>query len=84
MDTCSVCGNEYGKPMVVEVEGERHAFECFVCAVSVLAPECEYCGARILGHGLEAGGKLFCCAHFARDEGGQDRGGHSATVSASP
>jgi hypothetical protein len=28
-----------------------------------------HCGCRILGHGIEAHGKLFCCAHCARPSG---------------
>jgi len=28
-----------------------------------------HCGCRILGHGVEANGKMYCCAHCARHEG---------------
>jgi hypothetical protein len=34
-----------------------------------VAPECEHCGCKIVGHGVEAGGKIFCCAHCARESG---------------
>jgi hypothetical protein len=38
----------------------------------VLAPSCEHCGVRVIGHGVEAGGRFFCCAHCAAEEGAQD------------
>jgi hypothetical protein len=31
-----------------------HTFDCFECAIAALAPECEKCGVKIIGHGLEA------------------------------
>jgi hypothetical protein len=35
-----------------------------------LAPTCNHCGCRILGHGAEnEHGVLFCCAHCASEEG---------------
>jgi hypothetical protein len=35
-----------------------------------LAPACNNCGVRILGHGLEAGdGSIYCCDHCARQQG---------------
>ena len=33
---------------------EFHSFEC---AIHALAPNCAYCGYRILGHGVEADGR---------------------------
>jgi Rieske Fe-S protein len=30
-----------------------------------MAPVCEHCGCRIIGHGVQAGGRFFCCAHCA-------------------
>jgi hypothetical protein len=34
-----------------------------------LAPRCEHCGCMIIGHGLEADDKIFCCAHCAAEAG---------------
>jgi hypothetical protein len=48
------------------VGGNVHVFDSFECAVHKLAPVCEHCGCRIVGHGVEVRGKFFCCAHCAR------------------
>jgi hypothetical protein len=69
MARCDVCGNEYDKTMSIDVWGRRHTFDCFECAVHLLAPKCDHCGCRIIGHGVEAQGLLFCCAHCARKFG---------------
>lgn len=69
MTRCEVCGNEYDKTMEVTVNGQRHVFDCFECAIQALAPECAHCGCRIIGHGVEAGRKMFCCANCASQEG---------------
>ena len=36
---------------------------------SVSEPTCEHCGCRIVGHGVEADGRMFCCAHCAERSG---------------
>jgi hypothetical protein len=69
MAQCEVCGNEYDKAFEVTVAGTSHTFDCFECAVHVLAPSCAHCGCRILGHGVEARGTFYCCAHCANTEG---------------
>ena len=70
---CEVCGNEYDKAfeIVLETDGreQRHAFDSFECAIHALAPRCSTCGTRIVGHGLEKGGRMFCCAHCAGAKG---------------
>jgi hypothetical protein len=68
MPTCEVCGNDYDKAMEITVDGESHTFDSFECAISALAPTCGHCGSRIIGHGIEAQGSFFCCAHCARQE----------------
>jgi Rieske Fe-S protein len=65
MAICEVCGNDYDKAFEVTVAGETHVFDSFECAIHALAPICEHCGCRIIGHGVEADGRLFCCAHCA-------------------
>jgi nitrite reductase/ring-hydroxylating ferredoxin subunit len=69
MATCEVCGNEYDKTFEVTREGESHVFDSFECAIHALAPTCAHCGCRIIGHGVEAGEAIFCCAHCASHEG---------------
>jgi hypothetical protein len=69
MATCEVCGNQYDRPIEVHVDGERHLFDCFECAIHALAPPCVHCGCKIVGHGIEAGDRYYCCAHCARQSG---------------
>ena len=69
MAKCEVCGNEYESWFEVVKGGARHVFDSFECAIHRLAPECSHCGCRIVGHGIEARGSLYCCAHCARQEG---------------
>ena len=69
MPTCEVCGNEYDKTFDVVRDGESHTFDSFECAIHALAPTCEHCGCRVIGHGVEAGGRVFCCAHCAEQAG---------------
>jgi hypothetical protein len=78
MATCEVCGNDYDKPLEITFEGESHTFDSFECAIHRLAPRCEHCDCTIIGHGHEADGRMFCCAHCASEagvEGVSDRAG---------
>jgi hypothetical protein len=63
---CEVCGNDYDKSFEVIAAGERHVFDSFECATHRLAPICEHCGCKVIGHGTEVDGRFFCCAHCAR------------------
>ncbi len=69
MAVCEVCGNDYDKPIEVSAAGFVHTFDCFECAIHRMAPVCDHCGVKIIGHGLEAGDKFFCCASCAEHEG---------------
>ena len=69
MATCEVCGNDYDLAFEVVTVGGRHVFDSFECAIQKLAPICEHCGCRVIGHGIEANGKFYCCAHCAREQG---------------
>ena len=69
MATCDFCGNEYDKTFEVVMNGDSYIFDSFECAIHELAPTCAHCGVRIIGHGLEANGTFFCCAHCAEHEG---------------
>jgi Rieske Fe-S protein len=74
--SCEVCGNEYDKAFEVIAGGKRHTFDSFECAIQALAPRCAHCGCRVIGHGVEAQGKIFCgahCAHHMGVEGPADR-----------
>jgi hypothetical protein len=67
---CEVCGNAYDKAFSVTMsDGKNHTFDSFECAIHALAPLCAHCKCRIVGHGVEAGGTMFCCAHCAKLSG---------------
>ena len=66
---CATCGNVYDKAFSVEMAGERFVFDCFECAIHALAPLCGSCGIRVIGHGVEADARVYCCAHCARMAG---------------
>lgn len=69
MARCEVCGNEYDKAFEIRLAGKSHLFDSFECAIHALAPECTHCGCKVIGHGVEANGNFFCCAHCAGEEG---------------
>jgi hypothetical protein len=69
MAQCEVCGNNYDKSFDVVMAGKTHTFDSFECAIHALAPRCEHCGCRIVGHGSEANGRFYCCAHCAGESG---------------
>jgi hypothetical protein len=69
MATCERCGNEYDKTFDIVKDGESHTFDSFECAIATLAPECEHCGIRVVGHGVEADEHIFCSAHCAETAG---------------
>ena len=69
MARCDVCGNDYDKAFQISLAGATHTFDSFECAIHRLAPVCEHCGCRVVGHGVEASGRFFCCAHCARHVG---------------
>lgn len=66
---CETCGNVYDKSFEVVIAGQSHTFDSFECAIHLLAPKCSHCGCRIVGHGLEADGVMYCCAHCAKHAG---------------
>ena len=69
MARCETCGNDYDKSFTVTMAGGTHVFDSFECAIYALAPACEHCGCRIIGHGMEVSGRFFCCANCAHQEG---------------
>lgn len=69
MTKCEVCGNEYDKAFQVLTAGKSHTFDSFECAIHALAPSCAHCQCKIVGHGVEARGAFYCCAHCAKASG---------------
>lgn len=69
MPRCDVCGNDYDKTFDVMKDGKTWTFDSFECAIQSLAPKCEHCGCRIVGHGVEKDGVMFCCGHCAKVSG---------------
>lgn len=63
MAQCETCGNEYDKSFQVRMGEAQHTFDSFECAIQALAPTCAHCGCRIIGHGKEADGTMYCCSH---------------------
>jgi hypothetical protein len=69
MSTCDVCGNEYDKAFTVQMSGKQYTFDSFECAIHALAPPCDHCGCRVVGHGVEENGVVYCCAFCASQAG---------------
>jgi Rieske Fe-S protein len=69
MAQCEVCGNDYDMAFEVHAAGAVHVFDSFECAIHRMAPVCEHCGCKIIGHGVQADDKFFCCAHCAQSSG---------------
>lgn len=69
MGICDVCGNDYDKSFTVTMSGSTHTFDSFECAIHLLAPVCEHCGCKVVGHGVEDDGTFFCCANCAKQAG---------------
>jgi hypothetical protein len=69
---CDVCGNDYDKAFQISRAGQTMTFDAFECAIQAMAPRCAHCDCRIIGHGLEADGEMYCCANCARQAGEKD------------
>jgi len=66
---CETCGNQYSRSFEVRMDGETYVFDSFECAIQRLAPRCKSCGVAVVGHGVEAEGNTYCCAHCSREAG---------------
>ena len=71
MARCDVCGNDYDKAFQLIKEGRTWTFDSFECAIHACAPACADCSCRIVGHGVQAGDKIYCCVHCAEHAGAQ-------------
>ena len=69
MAKCDQCGNDYDKSFEVVLGEGTYTFDSFECAIQKLAPVCPRCSVRIVGHGVEQGNVIYCCAHCAKQEG---------------
>jgi hypothetical protein len=69
MAVCEVCGNDYDDAMEIQKGGRTATFDSFECAIHALAPTCEHCGCRVIGHGIQSGDRVFCCHSCARQVG---------------
>jgi len=69
MPRCDTCGNDYRQSFQVTRDGSTYTFDSFECAIHKLAPRCDHCGCTIIGHGVEGGGKTYCCGHCAHRSG---------------
>jgi len=69
MAICKVCGNDYDRAFTVTMGGQMHTFDSFECAIHALAPACAHCGCKVVGHGVEQSGRVFCCVSCAKHEG---------------
>ena len=72
MKTCDTCGNSYDKCFEVTIEESSYVFDSFECAIQKLAPTCPHCSCRIIGHGVQAGDTVYCCAHCASHDGASE------------
>jgi nitrite reductase/ring-hydroxylating ferredoxin subunit len=69
MTICHTCGNDYQKTFRVIKDGSTYEFDSFECAIHALAPQCEHCGCRVIGHGVQSDTDIFCSAHCASAAG---------------
>jgi len=72
MTACEVCGNEYDRAFQVTMNGKAHTFDSFECAIHALAPRCAHCQCRIIGHGVQKGTTMYCCAACAQHQGARE------------
>ena len=63
MARCEHCGNDYDKSFTVTMGGRAHVFDSFECAIHAL------CDCAVIGHGVEAAERIFCCANCAKQDG---------------
>ena len=71
MARCDVCGNDYEGTFQITRGTESGTYDSFECAVHAMAPRCAHCGCTIIGHGVQSGETIYCCAHCARSAGEQ-------------
>ena len=66
---CETCGNSYERCFEIRIADQSHWFDSFECAIYALAPRCAKCSIPIVGHGVEADARIYCCANCSRAAG---------------
>lgn len=66
MGICETCGNSYEKSFKIIINNQTHEFDSLECAIQSVAPTCTHCGCRVIGHGVEQSGSIFCSHHCER------------------
>ena len=69
MARCDVCGNDYDKAFTVSQGEKTMTFDSFECAIHAMAPRRAHCQCAIVGHGVEAGNAIYCCAQCVQNSG---------------
>lgn len=69
MGTCATCGNDYDATLRVVKDGNVFEFDSFECAIEKLAPRCQCCNVRVIGHGVQHDSAIYCGAHCAAQAG---------------
>jgi hypothetical protein len=80
MQRCESCGNAYKNVFKVSSHSGDYYFDSFECAIQKLAPHCQNCDTRIIGHGVESGNEIYCCAGCARAQGILNLVDHSENI----
>jgi hypothetical protein len=52
-------------------------FDSFECAIHAMAPRCAHCQCQVIGHGVEAGGVIYCSAYCPPHSGVRDVSGRA-------
>ena len=58
---CTICDDQYGRSCRIPADDELHFMDSFECAFYTVAPRCRCCDRRIVDHGIETWGNIFCC-----------------------
>lgn len=67
MGQCKFCGNSFEIAFSVRMGGQDYDFDSYDCAINALAPHCPRCGNKMVGHGDQSVGAVFCCSHCFRE-----------------
>jgi hypothetical protein len=64
MARCEFCGNDYGKAFQVQMPGRFiHIQSLRVRHLDACANVRSHCGGQMIGHSVEAGDRILCCAN---------------------
>ena len=60
---CDTCGFETEEPLKIIYHDMHSDFCCFECAITALAPECQHCHCKVIGHGAYGPDDTIFCSH---------------------